>query len=52
MSQKNNNEQLVLDDYDEKTGELKGINKFKFRSMWYNPYKIESQDLSNEFEET
>ena len=53
MSQKKNNEQLQLDDYDENTGEIKaGINKSKFRSMWFNPYKSDPQDLSNEFEDT
>ena len=53
MSQKKNNEQLKIDDYDQETGEIKsGLNKPKFRSMWCNPYKVEPQDLSNEFEET
>ena len=53
MSQKKNNEQLQIDDYDENTGEIKaGLNMPKFRSMWCNPYRPEPQDLSNEFEET
>lgn len=54
MSQKSqkNNEQLSLDNYDEKIGEIKGINKPKFRSMWFNPYEPIKQDLSNEFEDT
>lgn len=32
------------------TGEV--LETPKFRSMWFNPYGIETQDLSNEFEDT
>ena len=53
MSKQKNNGQLSLENYDEKTGEIKaGLNKSKFRTMWCNPYESKPQDLSNEFEDT
>ena len=52
MSKQKNNEQLSLENYDEQIGEIKGLNKPMFRSMWCNPYEPVKQDLSNEYEDT
>lgn len=57
MSKQKNDEQMSLNDYDSKTGEVKekNVNAFQkpiFRSQWCNPYKPIFQDLSNELEDT
>ena len=57
MSKQKNEEQMKLDDYDPKTGDVKekNVKSFQkpiFRSQWCNPYKPIYQDLSNEYEET
>ena len=52
---KKNDEQMNIDDYDPKTGEVKDVMAFQkpiFRNQWCNPYKPIFQDLSNEFEDT